>query len=393
MDLRGLLGLVSPSLLLEMRLGNIISRINPLFSPSTFPEEEKHTDFARSMMADSFESQLDELETERTLSSMCLTLSLNLQVACPDANCKRPYYVLEFEFTDNGLADLEKLYLNITRLQLRILCLRHRETPQDSLNLTNLGIAATFVVGLVEQLDTEASLVLHCPHYIFRMTALAAAVLLVLMRLFKRMAPTNSTSDYRSGGEDGHINENQGYKHFLFKAISLMRGMSVESNDMPSRMAKIFSQLWASDTAFQRVPLRASDDAVDASSAVYPFAIQSRLSMSVLHDCMWRWREEFGSSDPERNKANTTIASTAEISSNNPAQHSMAAPMTPGSPLTGNLPAPGNLDASLPQTALGFDGPTMSMTDAFSSFSPLWNGSPDQDFEMMIHQFPNAWPL
>lgn len=76
MDLRGLLGLVPPSLLLEMRLGSLLSRINPLFSPSIFPEEEKHASLARSLMSDSFENQLDELESERKLSGMSKFISL-----------------------------------------------------------------------------------------------------------------------------------------------------------------------------------------------------------------------------------------------------------------------------------------------------------------------------
>lgn len=289
--------------------------------------------------------------------------------------------------------DLEKLYVNITRLQLRILCLRDPESRSNSLNLTNLGIAAISVIGMVEQLDTEASLVLHCPHYIFRMSALAASVLLVLLRLFKQAAPNPVASGRRLGAEDSCSGENQGYKHYFFKSISLMKRMSVESNDMPSRMAKIFSQLWGSDKAFQRIPLTPSNSSNDTTSAAYPFSIQSRLSMSVLHDCMWRWREEFGYSSAEKEKNTDPSANPAESGSHNQQPSSNATLTTPASSSTTYALPMTNAVPSMGPSSLGFNGTMMTMADSFSPISPPWNIGTDQDFEMMIRQFPDSWPL
>lgn len=229
MDLRGLLVRVSPSLLLEMKLGSMLSRINTLLSPSTFLFEETRDEqsrFARTMMSDIFENQLDELESERDLSN------------------------------------LEEIYLYITRLQLRLHCLQDRENPATSLQQAKLGIAASSIIDLIERLDTKTSLVMHCPHYIYRMTALTAAVLL---RLAKQPEPQATSHESQTPR-----NASSRYKSYFFRTIPLLRSMSIDSNDMPSRMAKIFSQLWTIDKLFEQQPNRSleNDDVNDSSLPV-----------------------------------------------------------------------------------------------------------------------------
>jgi len=250
-DLRGLLERVPPSLLLEMKLGSLLSRINILFSPSTFVFEEiqdKQSRFARTMMSDIFENQLNELESERKLSS------------------------------------LEETYVRITRLQLRLHCLQDRENPVTSPQMAKLGIAATSIIDLIEHLETKTSLVTYCPHYIYRMTALTASVLLRLAKQSQAQIPSIDSNNSRAA--------NLQYRPYFFRTISLLRNMSVDSNDMPSRMAKIFSQLWTIDNLFEQQLNRSLDDAgTEATGTIStssPLVVQSRLSMSVLHDCMWR---------------------------------------------------------------------------------------------------------
>ena len=88
MDFRGLLDSVPPFLLFEMRQGSLLSRINTLFSPSTFRVEDtqdKHSQFAREMMSDTFENQLDELESERKLTGKHhLATATDLHTGCYD---------------------------------------------------------------------------------------------------------------------------------------------------------------------------------------------------------------------------------------------------------------------------------------------------------------------
>lgn len=371
MDLRGLLERVSSSLLLEMKLGSILSRINVLFSPSTFIFEETqdaHSKFARTMMSDVFENQLHELESERTFSS------------------------------------LEELYLNITRLQLRLHCLSSPENPSTSLQMAKLGICASSIIDQIEDLDTKTSLVTHCPHYIYRMTALTAAVLL---RLAIQSNPQTSSTD-----SDEPRNARTQYKTYFFRTISLLRRMSIDSNDMPSRMAKIFSQLWTVEKLFEKQPnrsLEANDSNApdEPTSLSSPLVVQSRLSMSVLHDCMWRWKDHFIYSPSSRNPmADPSSGSTELVRStieSAPAPHQQSIPGTNvfASELTtmSNSAQPFTMPSASGLTV----GPSMTNSDSIMTpsfvqdFSPLaalpWDASMNDEFEMMVHNFPDSWPV
>lgn len=304
MDLEGLLSLVPAGLLLEMKLGMLLSRINSLFAPSPSSGQEEHFRFTRSMMADNFEAQLDELESDRAPS------------------------------------DLERLYLNIARLQLRVHCLRDCGNEKENLSIVQLGLSATFVVDLTEKLDFETGLATHCPHYVYRMITLASAVLLRFLKVQMHDDRRESTQAYRAR---------------YFKAISLLKRMSVINNDMPSRMAHIFSQLWSSDRVFRQ-----------ANGLTFPIRTQSRLSMSILHDTMWEWREEFGG---RRRVDQKRPPGLVQYQAGN------------GS---------GDLHAHSPYAA----NPEGVLTDPPSNGSSgmFWDSAFDQDFESMIKEFPEAWP-
>lgn len=369
MDLRGLLEQVSPSLLLEMKLGSLLSRINILFSPSTFvfgEIQDKQSTFARTMMSDIFENQLNELESERRLSS------------------------------------LEQTYVNITRLQLRLHCLQDRENPATSLQMAKLGIAATSIIDLIEHLDIKTSLVTYCPHYIYRMTALTASVLL---RLAKQSQAQISSIDSNKSGR-----ASLQYKPYFFRTISLLRKMSIDSNDMPSRMAKIFSQLWTIDNLFDQQPNRSLDDAGTESAATFstssPLIVQSRLSMSVLHDCMWRWKDHYRYSQSSRNPRIDPSRTTSDNNTRFATESAPPQQLIPGTNSTAlNLTTTANPSTSFTVPSadnLSF-GPSIAMSDNMmtpsfvENFSPLgalqWDASMNQEFEMMVHNFPESWPV
>lgn len=63
-----------------------------------------------------------------------------------------------------------------------------------------------------------------------------------------------------------------------------MRESSLENDDLYARGAMILSQLWTSTRVFQ-----GPDGIVDGLS----LRIRTRLSMGVVFDCFWWWREEF----------------------------------------------------------------------------------------------------
>ncbi|KAB5560325.1 hypothetical protein GE09DRAFT_962033 [Coniochaeta sp. 2T2.1] len=86
-----------------------------------------------------------------------------------------------------------------------------------------------------------------------------------------------------------YIDVNAGEKAF-FSAIRFCRQASLENDDLGARGVSILSQLWTSQNVFRR-----PNGQVDSLGT----RIRTRLSMSVVFDCFWWWREEFaGQSSP-----------------------------------------------------------------------------------------------
>ncbi|OAL18756.1 hypothetical protein AYO22_10450 [Fonsecaea multimorphosa] len=123
-------------------------------------------------------------------------------------------------------------------------------------------------VNAIEHATFIQDFALVCTFYFHRMLLLAAFCILKILR-----SDMNSAVDARAG------------ERAYFKFILLLKEASVQHDDICSRGAGILTQLWASDNIFKR-----ADGGRDSLS----LRIQSRLTMSVVFDCHWWWREEFG---------------------------------------------------------------------------------------------------
>jgi len=78
----------------------------------------------------------------------------------------------------------------------------------------------------------------------------------------------------------------------LFNAtVRAVRGASVSNNDLPSRLAEVLAQLWRSNGA----GMKPQSGVVDNSLQL---RVRCRMSMSLMFDSVWRWREEFQFSKP-----------------------------------------------------------------------------------------------
>jgi len=73
-------------------------------------------------------------------------------------------------------------------------------------------------------------------------------------------------------------------KEAFFLGVNVMKRLSIETNDGPSRMAQMLTQLWNSEKAFKNA---------DGSEHTM-LRIRTRLAMSPVFDSIWWWREEFG---------------------------------------------------------------------------------------------------
>lgn len=85
-----------------------------------------------------------------------------------------------------------------------------------------------------------------------------------------------------------HIDIEYG-KTLFNRAIWAIRTISVATNDLPSRLAEVLAQLWRGGSADSRM-LHNDNDVVDSSLQL---KVRCRMSMSLVYDSVWRWREEF----------------------------------------------------------------------------------------------------
>lgn len=73
------------------------------------------------------------------------------------------------------------------------------------------------------------------------------------------------------------------------RTIWAIRSISVASNDLPSRLAEVLAQLWRGGGAGLKIP-RSESNVLDSSLQL---KVKCRMSMSLVYDSVWRWREEF----------------------------------------------------------------------------------------------------
>ena len=83
------------------------------------------------------------------------------------------------------------------------------------------------------------------------------------------------------------------YGRSLFtRSIHAIRSMSVLKNDLPIRFAEVLVQLWKGWGAGLRTTHH--DEGVNDTSL--QLKVRCRMSMSLVYDTVWRWREEFQAS-------------------------------------------------------------------------------------------------
>ena len=70
------------------------------------------------------------------------------------------------------------------------------------------------------------------------------------------------------------------------RTIHGIRSISVANDDLPARLAELLAQLWRSWGA----GMLKTTGAVDSSLQL---RVRRRMSMSLVYDSIWRWREEF----------------------------------------------------------------------------------------------------
>lgn len=118
-------------------------------------------------------------------------------------------------------------------------------------------------------LETEVGPVLsYTPYYVYQMMVAAGCTLLKLSKSFFA----------------AHI-DMEYTKNLFNRTIWAVRGVSVSNNDLPERLAEVLAQMWRLSGA----PHITSGSDVDGTLRL---KVRCRMSMSLLFDSVWRWRED-----------------------------------------------------------------------------------------------------
>ena len=165
------------------------------------------------------------------------------------------------------------LYIRAAALHLRLtVFFDSPKTKSYSDNLMALWFATSKFLHQAFSLSTSDGLIIKfATNYILQMIIAAGFVLLKLL---------NSSFVQ-------HIDFNQG-KALFIRTVATIREISVVPNDLPSRLAEVLVQLWRAGD----VGRRKSKEHFPELDHSLQLKVRCRMSMSLVFDSVWRWREE-----------------------------------------------------------------------------------------------------
>jgi hypothetical protein len=169
--------------------------------------------------------------------------------------------------------DITDLYLRASNLHLHLSAFFDDFTAKDYRErLLSLFFAATTFLEAAMKLQTQVGPMLsNTPYYIYQMMVAGGCTLL---KLCKSFFASHIDMDYAKG---------------LFnRTIWAIRSVSVISNDLPERLAEVLAQMWKLGSTPSPKP---PPDSVEMDDSLM-LKVRCRMSMSLLFDSVWRWRED-----------------------------------------------------------------------------------------------------
>ena len=167
---------------------------------------------------------------------------------------------------------ISTLYLRAAGLHFRLSAFFDSPSSKEYLvDLLHLYLASVSFLETTFELESSG-LLAYSTNYILQMVIAAGFTLLKLLNSFFA----------------NHIDFEQGRSLFN-RTIWAIRKISVSTNDLPSRLAEVLAQLWKGSGASSRqMP---NGNATSDNSL--QLKVKCRMSMSLVFDSVWRWREEF----------------------------------------------------------------------------------------------------
>ena len=174
---------------------------------------------------------------------------------------------------DHFLA-INYLYVQAADLHLRLsVFFDSSNTKTYQRDLMSLWFATTNFLEQAFSLSTPTgNIIKYATNYLLQMIIAAGFSLLKLLNSFFAQ----------------HIDLDYGKKLFT-RTIHTIRAISVIQNDLPSRLAEVLAQLWRAGGA----GMKSSEEWTGAIDDSLQLKVRCRMSMSLVYDSVWRWREEF----------------------------------------------------------------------------------------------------
>lgn len=186
---------------------------------------------------------------------------------------------LEFSMkqAETDRTDMNVLYIRAAALHFRLtVFFDSPAAPKYDDNLRQLWLAVLdFVEHALALKSAEGDLLIrYSTNYIQQMLTAAG---FALLKLLNSAFAQHVDFDYS--------------KSLFIKVVETVRAISVSSHDLPCRLAEVLMQLWRAGDVGKN-GTGSSPNNLDYSLQV---KVRCRMSMSLIYDSVWRWREEFKS--------------------------------------------------------------------------------------------------
>lgn len=206
---------------------------------------------------------------------------------------------------------IDMLHVHIAGLHLRLTALFDNPEATNYIeDLRRLYLAASTLLHTFLKLPTSQRDVskhdgsIHATNYIMQMILAAGFTLLKLLNSFFA----------------AHVDVPAGRTLFL-QTVTALRSISVERNDLPQRLAEVLAQLWQTSPQGQNNHRLFDNNGVRKEiDHTLQLKVRCRMSMSLLYDSVWRWKDQMGASaskNLDRAVINPTIPGTGATSSSN----------------------------------------------------------------------------
>ncbi|PGH04009.1 hypothetical protein AJ80_08593 [Polytolypa hystricis UAMH7299] len=263
---------------------------------------------------------------------------------------------------EHSVPAITNIYLRAAGLHLRLSAFFDNPTAKDyRQGLMALYVTTTEFLESALNLETSVGPVLtYSSNYIYQMVLAAG---FTLLKLYKSFFSDSIDLDYT--------------KVLFNKTIWALRSMSVASNDLPERLAEVLAQMWRMGGALDQKYQTGQPEMDDTLQ----LKVRCRMSMSLVYDSVWRWREDFqsrGTNFESYLKNPTNPDSNADSSANSsvgPLRTSSSTPGVMGSdPSLAPPPPPpttgiGGINTSTSTTSVGL--PSGFMEPTYEVFDPL----------------------